>query len=88
MQDQAIFPQFRHLPAGVLDQVQRHRVRKAGTEPIYMKSLLDALSLDRVSNARLTQLGERLTFYPACRISLRFPVHDPVLPSYGPGHQH
>ncbi len=29
-----------------------------------MKSLLDALSLDRGSNARLTQLGERLTFLP------------------------
>ena len=65
MQDQAIFPEFGISPQEFWTRCNATGEREGWDgELIYMKSLLDALSLDRVSNARLTQLGERLTFYP------------------------
>ncbi len=65
MQDEAIFPEF-----GISSKEFWAKCNATGEregwdgELIYMKSLLDILSLDRVSNARLTQLGSRLTFFP------------------------
>ena len=62
MQDQAIFPEFGISPQEFWTRCNATGEREGWDgELIYMKSLLDALSLDRVSNARLTQLGERLT---------------------------
>lgn len=71
MQDQAIFPEFGISPQEFWTRCNATGEREGWDgELIYMKSLLDALSLDRVSNARLTQLGERLTFTPVCRTFL------------------
>ena len=65
MQDEAIFPEFgisaREFWKNCNEFVSREQW---DGELGYLKALLDALSLDQVSNAMLENLGQRLTFYP------------------------
>ncbi|MDO4409909.1 MAG: HAD family hydrolase [Akkermansia sp.] len=65
MQDEAIFPEFGISPKEFWAKCNQTGDKEGWDgELIYMKSLLDALALDRVNNERLKQLGEKLTFYP------------------------
>ena len=65
MQDEVLFPAFGIDPdkfwSRVQDLVNAHGY---DGELAYMKVLLDTLDLDRPSNARLSELGAGLTFYP------------------------
>jgi hypothetical protein len=64
MQDQVLFPEF-----GIDPELFWKRcsvlVKEQGydNELAYMKQLLDTLELDRPTNAKLRELGQRMTFY-------------------------
>lgn len=64
MQDEALFPVFGINPASFWQRCGE-LVAKQGfdSELAYMKVLLDCLEMDRPTNARLTELGARLSFY-------------------------
>ena len=65
MQDDVLFPNFGIDPAQFWKKcnalVDEH---KWDGELAYMKCLLDYLGMDRVTNAKLTELGAGLTFFP------------------------
>ncbi len=65
MQDDVLFPAFGIDPVRFWEQCGR-LVREQGfdSELAYMKAILDALAMDRPSNAALARLGAGLTFYP------------------------
>ena len=65
MQEEAIFPVFGIDPSHFWKRCAE-LVQKQGYdhELAYMKVLLDCLEIDRPTNARLRELGARLTFYP------------------------
>ena len=64
MQDEALFPVFGINPSNFWQRCGE-LVRDQGfdNELAYMKVLLDCLEMDRPTNARLRELGERLNFY-------------------------
>ena len=64
MQDEALFPVFGINPSNFWQRCGE-LVREQGfdNELAYMKVLLDCLEMDRPTNARLRELGERLNFY-------------------------
>ncbi len=64
MQDEALFPVFGINPSHFWQRCGE-LVRDQGfdNELAYMKVLLDCLEMDRPTNARLRELGERLNFY-------------------------
>jgi len=64
MQDEALFPVFGINPSHFWQRCGE-LVREQGfdNELAYMKVLLDCLEMDRPTNARLRELGERLNFY-------------------------
>lgn len=64
MQDEAIFPVFGINPSHFWARCGE-LVKEQGfdNELAYMKVLLDYLDIDRPTNARLRELGERLNFY-------------------------
>lgn len=64
MQDEALFPVFGINPVNFWQRCGE-LVRDQGfdNELAYMKVLLDCLEMDRPTNARLRELGGRLTFY-------------------------
>lgn len=64
MQDEALFPVFGINPSHFWQRCGE-LVREQGfdNELAYMKVLLDCLEMDRPTNAKLKQLGERLHFY-------------------------
>jgi hypothetical protein len=64
MQDEALFPVFGIHPASFWQRCGE-LVHSQGydNELAYMKVLLDCLEMDRPTNARLRELGERLNFY-------------------------
>lgn len=65
MQDEAIFPVFGINPKEFWKNCNAFVEREQWDGELgYMKALLDALAIDRVSNARLQELGQKLTFYP------------------------
>jgi len=65
MQDDVLFPEFGIDPVQFWKKCNALvREQEWDGELAYMKCLLDYLSLDQVSNARLTQLGGGLRFYP------------------------
>lgn len=65
MQDEALFPVFGINPSSFWEKCGA-LVSDQGfdNELAYMKVLLDCLEMDRPTNARLRELGDRLTFYP------------------------
>ena len=64
MQDEALFPVFGINPANFWQRCGE-LVHSQGydNELAYMKVLLDCLEMDRPTNAKLRELGERLNFY-------------------------
>ena len=65
MQDDVLFPQFGIDPAQFWKKCNALVTeQKWDGELAYMKCLLDYLGMDNVTNARLTQLGSGLSFFP------------------------
>lgn len=65
MQDEAIFPKFGISPKEFWKNCNDFVTSEQWDGELgYLRALLDALSLDRVSNADLTELGKYLTFFP------------------------
>jgi hypothetical protein len=65
MQDEVIFPQFGIDPQQFWKKCNALVVEKKwDSELAYMKCLLDYLGMDHVSNARLSELGAGLSFFP------------------------
>ena len=65
MQDDVVFPEFGIDPAQFWAKCNTlvHDQKWDG-ELAYMKCLLDYLGMDNVTNARLTELGAGLNFFP------------------------
>ncbi len=65
MQDDVIFPEFGINPESFWNKCNT-LVEKQGWdgELAYMQCLLDYLEMDQVSNARLTELGANLSYFP------------------------
>lgn len=65
MQDEVLFPTF-GIDAGKFWKKCQALVRDDGydNELAYMKALLDYLEIDRPTNARLRELGDKLNFFP------------------------
>lgn len=65
MQDDVVFPEFGINPDSFWKKCDS-LVREQGWdgELAYMQCLLDYLEMDQVSNARLTELGGNLTYFP------------------------
>lgn len=65
MQDEAIFPEFGISPGEFWKNCNAFVAAEQWDGELgYLKALLDALQMDRVSNKRLEELGARLTFFP------------------------
>lgn len=65
MQDDVLFPQFGIDPAQFWKKCNGLvKEQKWDGELAYMKCLLDYLGMDNVTNARLTELGAGLSFFP------------------------
>jgi hypothetical protein len=65
MQDDVLFPQFGIDPAQFWKKCNSLVTeQKWDGELAYMKCLLDYLGMDNVTNARLTELGKGLSFFP------------------------
>ncbi len=65
MQDEAIFSEFGISPQEFWKSCNSFvRDEQWDGELGYLKAMLDVLSMDRVSNSRLMELGRRLTFFP------------------------
>lgn len=65
MQEEVVFPAFGIDPRAFWARCGE-LVRGEGYDPelAYMKVLLDTLGMDRPTNAQLSELGAKLTFYP------------------------
>ena len=65
MQDDVLFPQFGIDPVQFWKKCNALVTeQKWDGELAYMKCLLDYLGMDNVTNARLTELGKGLSFFP------------------------
>jgi hypothetical protein len=84
MQDDVLFPEFGINPEQFWDRCNSLvREQRWDGELAYMKCLLDYLGMDNVTNARLTELGGGLRFFPGV------PELFEALParSLGPDHE-